>query len=192
MGAAIVRAGGRPHNQTKPQELTEGATFTALKAFMPHSYVFPNCPHCNEQVVPDTKRCPACGNAFGAEVLARWKAQEAPHFGSARWALVSMGLDPLGRTVGTVVACGLLAFVAYAWLVYAMSSGPANHLNAFVMTGMALFCAYEIWAFTHGRTTHIDQLRQRATLANTGWRTVGLVLDVALMLVCVSLFWHGV
>jgi hypothetical protein len=141
--------------------------------------------------VPDTKRCPACGKPFGAEVLARWKAEEPPHFGSARWALISMGLDPVGRTVGTVIAWGLLVFVGYAWLVYAMSTVSAEPVLALTATGMVLFSAYDIWAFTHGKATQVNYIRHRATLTNTGWRTAGLALDVLVMVIGVTVFWRG-
>lgn len=159
---------------------------------MPHRNSFPHCPHCNEQVIPDTARCPACGKKFGTAVLARWKAKEPPHFGSARWALVSMGLDPWGRRVGKAIMGTLIAFVLYAWLVYATSTGPANGLDALTVTSLALFCAYDIWAFTHGRTTVIGQERHKANLSNVGWRTSGLVLDVVLMAFCISLFVRGI
>jgi hypothetical protein len=159
---------------------------------MAHPSRFPFCPHCKEQVIPDTENCPACGKAIGAKVLARWKAQEPPHFGSARRALVSMGLGPWGRRVGKAIVGTLFAFVLYAWLVYATSAGPANGLDAFAVTGLALFCAYDIWAFTHGRTTVVGQDRHKANLSNVGRRTFGLGLDVVLMAFCASLFVRGI
>lgn len=67
MGSAIVKAATRCRNQTKPQEMTEGPAHILINTTMSNTYVFP---HRNEQVVPDTKRCPACGKPFGAEVLA--------------------------------------------------------------------------------------------------------------------------
>ncbi|MDO9290489.1 MAG: hypothetical protein Q7U09_02850 [Hydrogenophaga sp.] len=86
----------------------------------------------------------------------------------------------------------LTAFVLYAWLVYATSAGPANGLEALAVTGLALFCAYDIWAFTHGRTTVIGQERHKANLPNVGWRTSGLVLDVVLMAICANLLFRGI
>lgn len=191
MGAAIVGAMSRLHNQTEPQQLTEGVGSNFSRVTMSRGIEFPYCPHCNEQVVPDTKWCPACGKTFGAEVLAQWKAKEPPHFGSTRWALVSMGLDPVGRVVGTVVACGLLVFVAYAWLVYAMSNETPEPASSWVVTGMALFCAYDIWAFTHGKSTHLNNLWHPATLSNTGWRTASLAIDGFVLVTCVTLFLRG-
>ncbi len=125
-------------------------------------------------------------------MLAAWRASEPPHFGSARWALVSMGLDPLGRRVGTGIAGCVVCFVLYAWLVWAMTPGPLNVQNALPVTGLALFSAYEVWAFTHGRTTTMDSQRHKASLGNTGWRTVGLLLDLVMMLLCIWLFFRGV
>jgi hypothetical protein len=93
---------------------------------------------------------------------------------------------------GKATVGSLCAFVLYAWLVYATSAGPANGLEALAVTGLALFCAYDIWAFTHGRTTVIGQARHKANLSNVGWRTAGLVLDVVLMTFCASLFVRGI
>jgi len=140
-------------------------------------FKFPHCPHCHEQVIPDTSHCPACGRAYSAAFLAQNEVPIRFHFGSDRWTLISMGLDPWGRQVGKVVAGVLMAFVLYVWWVYGTSAGPRDDMNAIAGTLLILGGAHEVWAFSHGRPVYALRERYPATLANTGWRTLGLVGD---------------
>lgn len=101
---------------------------------------------------------------------------------------MSMGQNPLARRFGNIFFVASAVFVVVAIvraLVY-------THLDiepvfAFVVSGFLLFCAYEVWAFTHGRTTSIDSRRHEATPDRTGRRVFGLVLDLAFWCLCVVL-----
>ncbi len=159
---------------------------------MPKQHRFPHCPHCNEQVIPDTSHCPACGRAYGAAFLAQNQVPIRFHFGSDRWTLISMGLDPWGRRFGKATAGALIAFVLYAWWVYGTSAGPRDDMGAVVSSLLILGGAHEIWAFSHGRPVYALRQRYPASLANIGWRTLGLAGDVIFAGLGIHLFVRGV
>lgn len=153
---------------------------------------FPRCPHCDVQVIPDTSHCPACGRAYGAAFLEQHQVPIRFHFGGDRWTLISMGLDPWGRRLGKAAAGALIAFVLYAWWVYGASAGPRDDMGAVACSLLILGGAHEIWAFSHGRPVYALRERYPATLANTGWRTLGLAGDVIFAGLGIHLLFRGV
>ncbi len=98
-----------------------------------------------------------------------------------------MGLDPWGRRVGKAVAGTLVAFVLYAWWVFAIASGPQNGMEAAASSLVIMGVAHEVWAFSHGRPVYALRQRYAATPANTGWRTLGLAGDLILLGLFISL-----
>ena len=104
-----------------------------------------------------------------------------------------MGRNPLGRLVGKIAAAGCVGFVLYACPVYALSALPVNGMSLLLVSGWGLYSGYEIYGFSHGRPTSIPRMGSyEATPANTGMRTVGLVLDLLVMAGCAWLFLHGI
>lgn len=102
----------------------------------------------------------------------------------SRWQTVSLGLDPLGRRIGTATAGLFVAFLVAAWLVYLQTPNPTDTL-VFVLSAAGLFSAYDVWAFTHGKPTSITiYSRHEATPPNTVARVFGLLLDLAMMAAC--------
>ncbi|MFW5331843.1 hypothetical protein ACN5W5_16030 [Hydrogenophaga sp. ZJX-1] len=57
--------------------------------------------------------------------------------------------------MGKVIAAGIVIFVLYAWLVYAVSTQPSDGFVVLLVSGWGLFSAHESWAFAHGRPTSI-------------------------------------
>lgn len=107
----------------------------------------------------------------------------------SRWQTVSLGLDPLGRRVGTATAGLFVAFLLAAWLVYLQTPNLTDTL-VFVLSVAGLFSAYDVWAFTHGKPTSITiYSRHEATASNTVARVLGLLLDLAMMAACVWVLW---
>lgn len=107
----------------------------------------------------------------------------------SRWQTVSLGLDPLGRRIGTATAGLFVAFLLAAWLVYLQTPKPTDTL-VFVLSAAGLFSAYDVWAFTHGKPTSITiYSRHEATSPNTVARVLGLLLDLAMMAACVWVLW---
>jgi hypothetical protein len=168
----------------RPQDAAKGSKAGRFK--------FAHCPHCNEQVIPDTSHCPACSRAYGEAFLAQNQVPIRFHFASDRWTLISMGLDPWGRRVGKAVAGTLVAFVLYAWWVYGTSAGPRDDMGAGVSSLLILGGAHEIWAFSHGRPVYALRQRYPASLANIGWRTLGLAGDVIFAGLGIHLLVRGV
>jgi hypothetical protein len=105
---------------------------------------------------------------------------------------VSMGRDPHRRRWGNWTAGFLLASVAYAWLVYALSPEQVNWFGFAIIACMSSFSAYEVWAFTHGRGTSIGSFVHEAHPAKTGWRVFGLSLDLLTWVFCMWVFVRGV
>lgn len=147
---------------------------------------FPHCPHCHEQVIPDTKRCPACGGTLD------WFSKDGISYdpsldplNGSRWQNMSLGRDHQGRLTGKAIAGLFLAFQLSWWMTYLNTSAPTDTM-AFMISAMGLFAAYDVWAFTHGKTTSITRYgRHEATPSNTVIRVVGLLLDLALMAACI-------
>jgi hypothetical protein len=103
----------------------------------------------------------------------------------SRWQTVSLGLDPLGRRIGTATAGLFIAFLLVAWLVYLQTPDPTDTL-VFLLSVAGLVSAYDVWAFTHGKRTSITiYSRHEATPSNTVARVLGLLLDLAMMAACV-------
>lgn len=150
-------------------------------------FKFPHCPHCHEQVIPDTRWCPACGG--GLDALRNAPEGDVHPLSGSRWQAVSLGLDPLGRRLGTAIAGLFVAWLPVAWTFYLQTPRPTDAL-VFVLSGAGLFGAYDVWAFTHGKTTSITRYgRHEATPANTIPRVLGLLLDLMVMAACVWVFW---
>jgi hypothetical protein len=106
----------------------------------------------------------------------------------SRWQTVSLGLNPLGRRIGTATTGLFVAFLLAAWLVYLQTSNPTDTL-VFMLSAAGLFSAYDVWAFTHGKPTSITiYSRHEATPSNTVARVFGLSLDLAMMAACVWVF----
>ena len=157
---------------------------------MPTQHRFPRCPHCDEQVIPDLPWCPACGG--GLDALSHAIDGDLHPLSDSRWQTASLGLDPLGRRIGTATAGLFVAFLLAAWLVYLQTPHPTDSL-VFFLSVAGLFGAYDVWAFTHGRATSITRYsRHEATPSNTVARVLGLLLDLIVMAACVWIFWSKI
>lgn len=153
-------------------------------------FKFRHCPHCNVQVIPDTPSCPACGG--GLDSLRNAVDSDLLPLSDSRWQAVSLGLDPLGRRIGTATAGLFVAFLLAAWLIYLQTPNPTDSL-VFFLSGAGLFGAYDVWAFTHGKTTSITHhSRHEATPSNTVVRMLGLLLDLTVMAACVWILWSKI
>ncbi len=59
------------------------------------------------------------------------------------------------------------------------SNSTSNQWQRLLLLGsVALYSAYEVWAFTHGRSTTIDNWTHEGNPANTSMRVYGLALDL--------------
>jgi hypothetical protein len=68
-------------------------------------------------------------------------------------------------------------------LVFSLASPSETDIERFFFLGAVIaYCTYEVWAFTHGRTTTIDRFHHEPTPKNTNWRVLGLALDVCFSL----------
>lgn len=105
-----------------------------------------------------------------------------------------MGQDPWGRNVGKLVTAGSVCSVVYAGVVSAFSTLPVNRMLLLLLVSVwGLYSAYDIYRFSHGLSTSIPRLASyEATPANTGMRTVGLVLDLTVVATCVWLILRGI
>lgn len=99
---------------------------------------------------------------------------------------MSMGRHPPTRHFGKifVVANTLFVLLVIVRAVRSRSDEGDPWAVAFFVALLA-YCVYEILAFTHGRSTSLDGVREDATPHRTAIRVFGLVLDVAIWLICV-------
>jgi hypothetical protein len=120
--------------------------------------------------------CNNCRTEFWCE----WN----PDWYVGRLTLVSLGQDALYRrysVIAVVLGAAALAYGLVLQVYYAASdSRDMGPLFAVMLGG---FCLYEVWAFFHGRETHIDRYFHEARPNNTFWRTVGLFGDLVLLAV---------
>jgi hypothetical protein len=147
---------------------------------------FPHCPHCNEQVIHDTKACPACGGTLDGLLKEGYGVELKLHpLSHSRWQKVSMGLDLQGRIAGKATVGVFIAFLLLSWLLYLNTPDPTDTL-LFVFSAVGLFSAYDVWAFTHGKPTSITiYARHKSSPSNTIARVFGLFLDLSMMAACV-------
>lgn len=152
-------------------------------------FKFPHCPTCNEQVIPDFRRCPACGGCLdGLRNNCSNAEQSFDPLSHSRWQKISMGRDPRGRLIGTATAGLFCTFLLTSWLLYLNTPDPTDTL-VFLISVAGLFSAYDVWAFTHGKRTSITHYgRHEATPSNTVARVLGLLLDLIMMAACVWVF----
>ena len=96
-----------------------------------------------------------------------------------------MGQHGPTRTFGKIFVVANALFILVA-LFRAVRYGDQEDETggAVIFSAFLAFCAYEIWAFTHGRATSIDSHRHEATPDRTGWRVFGLALDVLFWFIC--------
>ncbi|MGS5089898.1 zinc ribbon domain-containing protein [Hydrogenophaga sp. A37] len=153
---------------------------------MAHPYRFPFCPHCREQVVPDTQACPSCGRALdGLRKEGEGDELSLHPLSHSRWQKISLGLDSQGRLIGKATTGMFVAFVLTSWLFYLNTPDPTDTL-VFVFSTIGLFSAYDVWAFTHGKPTSITIYgHYEAIPSNTIARVLGLLMDLAMMAACV-------
>lgn len=99
-----------------------------------------------------------------------------------------MGRNERARAAGANCLTFALVLVLLAVLVYLVSSPDGDQIWALViLSGVVIFNAYEVWAFTRGRTTSIDGWSTDAVPRNTGWRLFGLALDLVFLIL--GLYW---
>lgn len=158
---------------------------------MTDSHRFPRCPNCTEQVIPNSHSCHACGITFGAPLPPGQRADLEPELLKPNdWTRISLGLHPSWRKAGWIVSVAFAVFVACAFAAYLTTPNPTDS-TVFLLSVGGLASAYDLWAFTHGKQTTIRFLgpdrkysQHDATSANTSWRLLGLLLDVAMMVAC--------
>lgn len=98
---------------------------------------------------------------------------------------MSMGQHGPTRTFGKIFVAANALFILVALFRAVRYGDQADETGgAVIFSAFLAFCAYEIWAFTHGRATSIDSYRHEATPDRTGWRVFGLALDVLFWFIC--------
>jgi len=129
------------------------------------------CNRCGNSNSSEAKECHNCHVRFWDEWRAEWYANPMTR--------VSLGQHPTARSIGNLYAALLSLFGAYALCVYAIAP-PLNQslLGVLAIVVALYFFTYEVWAFTHGRATAIDNISHDAKPGMTAWRTVGLALDI--------------
>lgn len=100
------------------------------------------------------------------------------------------GQDALCRqysVIAVVLGAAALAYGLVLQVYYAPSD--SRDLGPLFAVMLGARCLYEVWAFFHGRATHIDRYFHGARPNNTFWRTIGLFGDVVLFAVSLWLLY---
>ena len=133
------------------------------------------CERCRYETRVLAEACLKCGTRYVCE----WD----PAWYRSRFTRASMGQSSRARKLGSVYASCAVAFTVYGFPVHAVGAASRDAwANYFIFTVFLLFCSYEVWAFTRGRTTMIDRYSHEAVPKKTELRVLGLVLDVAVSL----------
>lgn len=139
------------------------------------------CSRCGHDYTEWDRHCRNCNNEFWCEWRRDWYIEY--------WTDMSMGRNDRARVLGSACLVSALVLVLLAVLVYSLSAPDDDQILRLVgLSGVLIFSAYEVWAFTHGRCTSIDSVTHGAVPQNTGWRLFGLVLDFGLLMFVLHLF----
>lgn len=98
-----------------------------------------------------------------------------------------MGRSEIARKIGVTFVAINAVLIVLQITELMMADEPSIELSSLVALSAIAFCTYEVWAFTHGKTTFIDNLRLEPIAERTSIRTIGLLGD---LLVWVLLVWY--
>jgi hypothetical protein len=133
------------------------------------------CESCRYETREVSDRCKKCETPYVCEWDASWYNNSLSR--------ASMGLSRQAREIADLYIWAVLAFLSYAFFKYASGGASRDDWgHFFVLSTFLIFCTYEVWAFTRGRTTSIDSASHEALPKNTGIRVFGLFLDVSFSL----------
>lgn len=132
------------------------------------------CSRCGHDYTERDCHCRNCNCEFWCDWQVEWYV---PY-----WTDLSMGRNTSARAAGSTCMSLALVLVLLAGLVYLFAAPDDDQILAFViLSAFVIFNAYEVRAFTHGRTTSIDGWSSEAIPKNTRLRIFGLVLDLFLL-----------
>jgi CDP-diglyceride synthetase len=134
------------------------------------------CDNCRYETREVTDRCNGCGQLYFCEWSPSWYSQP--------WLLASMGRSVRAQRLANLFLSLAAAFTAYGFLVHVFWGDREAWGNYLIFAALLAFCCYEVWAFTRGRRTSIDTMTHEPIPQNTSWRVFGLILDIALALMC--------
>ena len=132
------------------------------------------CHHCTVENAASAYACHRCGYSFIDAPLNETNGERRV------LTLASMGRSEAARKIGVafVAITAVLIVLQITRLVTAGASSIETP-RIFALPALA-FCAYEVWAFTHGKATFIDSRRLEPVVERTSIRTIGLLGDLLL------------
>lgn len=139
------------------------------------------CHHCTAENAPSAYACHRCGYSFIDAPLDETSGERR------LLAMASMGRSEMARTIGVTFVFINAVLILFQSTKLMMADDPSIEFPSLVAHSVIAVCTYEVWAFTHGKTTFIDTRRLEPIAERTTIRTVGLLGD---LLLWASLVWY--
>jgi hypothetical protein len=140
-----------------------------------------SCYRCGQQHPNNPQTCKKCNADFWCEWDSQWY--------QGRLSKISLGQDPTARKLSIYfIAIFGTILLAAAATEYHAAFKDGDWARIIIPLIIGAHSIYEIWAFCHGRKTTIEHCTHTAVPRNTHIRTLGLILDFAVLALALYVF----